>query len=366
VNETARVNEVAGPADSGLIVMRPGDAPLPAYADVDYAISEEAASRLAAAVPDNTRIAYENAWGQFARWCAGNGRAAMPATPQTLTEYASTLIMLEFAPATVDQAVGVIRARHRDAGYKDQPDTQGAVRVLRAYRRDWAGAGNRARQALPLLLPTLRAMAGTCDPGTLIGVRDRAMLLTGFNIMGRRSEVCGLDIRDIRAAGEDGIKVCIRQSKTGQDADGEDVPVPYGQHAETCAVRAVRAWTAVLAERGITSGPLFRPVDRHGHIGGGPVAAGKPATRHTPQNFNNMVKARARTARLPDGSRLPGAERYTAHSLRSGAATSAYAAGVPVWVIARHGRWSEKSRVVLTYIRAVDAWRDNPMKGLGL
>jgi hypothetical protein len=44
----------------------------------------------------------------------------------------------------------------------------------------------------------------------------------------------------------------------------------------------------------------------------------------------------------------------------------AYPAGAPVSVIARHGRWAEGSPVVLRYIRAVDRWRDNAMRNVGL
>ncbi|WP_431904405.1 hypothetical protein [Nonomuraea sp. bgisy101] len=43
-----------------------------------------------------------------------------------------------------------------------------------------------------------------------------------------------------------------------------------------------------------------------------------------------------------------------------------HAAGVPVAVIAEHGRWAPASPVVLRYIRAVDRWRDNAMRNVGL
>ncbi|WP_157522226.1 hypothetical protein [Herbidospora cretacea] len=50
----------------------------------------------------------------------------------------------------------------------------------------------------------------------------------------------------------------------------------------------------------------------------------------------------------------------------AGGATVAYAAGVPVLVIAVHGRWAPNSPVILSYIRAVDCWRDNAMRNVGL
>jgi hypothetical protein len=39
---------------------------------------------------------------------------------------------------------------------------------------------------------------------------------------------------------------------------------------------------------------------------------------------------------------------------------------VPVSVIADHGRCAPGSPVVLSYVRAVDRWRDNALRGIGL
>lgn len=344
-----------------LIVARPGERPEVAYSDLDYSVTVDTAEALIAAVPPNTRRAYDVAWDRLSRWCESTGRVALPATPQTLAEYMRVLTGIDLAPNTIDQAVGCIRARHRDAGYKDQPDTKPALRLLREYRKAWADHGGRVRKRLPILIPALRAMVATCDPDTLAGVRDRAILLLGFNMMGRRSEVAGLDIPDLRAAGDNGIEVFVRYSKTDQDAQGVSVPVPFGQHVETCAVRSVRAWTAILADREWNpTGAVFRPIDRHGTIGDEPGAAGHTAGRLTGHSVNAIVRRRARLAGLDD------ADQYGAHGLRSGAATVAYAHGIPVSVIAEHGRWSPHSPVVLGYLRAVDGWTHNPMKGIGL
>ncbi|PZG17586.1 hypothetical protein C1J01_17690 [Nonomuraea aridisoli] len=95
---------------------------------------------------------------------------------------------------------------------------------------------------------------------------------------------------------------------------------------------------------------LLRRINRHGTLG---PSLGADAV-------NTIVRDLAVRARVP------GAETVTAHSLRAGGATVAYAAGVPVAVIAKHGRWSPASPVVLRYIRAVDRWRDNAMRNVGL
>ncbi|MQY08880.1 hypothetical protein ACRB68_69910 [Actinomadura sp. RB68] len=124
----------------------------------------------------------------------------------------------------------------------------------------------------------------------------------------------------------------------------------------------VRAWLVVLANADITSGPLFRPIDRHGNIGDRTRASAGRGRRGrlTPQAINLIVKRAAAAANLEH------ADTYTAHGLRAGGATSAAKAGAPMSAITRHGRWADGSPVVAGYIRQADKWNDNPLRGIGL
>jgi integrase len=343
------------PVEPQSIVVPPGTSVV--HTDADYAITDETARRLADSTPANTQKAYDRAWKNFCDWCTTQSRNPLPATAQTLTEYVRHLIDRQLAPATIDQAMGVIRAKHAQDGYDDQPPTKPARKIYKAYRREWTENGHRVRKAPPVVIDALRAMVDTCDPDTLAGIRDRALLLLGFNMMARRSELAALDIGDLRESSE-GLTVYIRSSKTDQAAEGVEVNVPYGQHAETCAVRSVRAWKEALAEHGITNGALFRPIDRHGRLPHEAKAAGRTSTRLTGKSVAEVIRRRGKLAGL-EGN-------FTGHSLRAGAATAAYAANNPVSAIAEQGRWSPKSPVVLGYIRSVDKWKNNPMKGIGL
>ncbi|MDP9843522.1 hypothetical protein [Streptosporangium lutulentum] len=78
------------------------------------------------------------------------------------------------------------------------------------------------------------------------------------------------------------------------------------------------------------------------------------------QSINLIVKRAAAAAHLEK------ADGYSAHGLRAGGATSAAKAGAPMSAITAHGRWAEGSPVVAGYIRQVDKWNDNPMRGVGL
>ncbi|GII89713.1 integrase [Sphaerisporangium siamense] len=330
----------------------------------DRELSPAARERLAAGLAANTGRAYARDWAAFTAWCAAAGRTPLPATAETLTEYVTHLAATPTArgtlpaPSTIERALACVQSRHKKAGLL--LNAEGARLALRAYRKERAAAGTRARKAPPAVLDDLRAMVDACDPTTLAGLRDRAALVLGFALMGRRSELAALDIEDLAPTVE-GLEVLIRASKTDQDAIGEVVPLPYGSHPDTCPVRVVQAWTTALAKLGVTAGPLLRGIDRHGRITTAtPGASGKAAARISGHGLNLIVRRAAVRAGLP------GAETYTAHSLRAGGATAAAKAGAPVSAIARHGRWSEKSPVVHGYIRAADKWRDNPMRGVGL
>lgn len=323
--------------------------PFNAAANLDRAVSERTRERIADGMSDNTRRAYDRNLTAFTAWCSTAGRTPLPCTAETLAEYVATLCDAGRAPSTVEQIIATIRTAHRLAGHEHQPDTTAARLVLRSHRRERAQTGKRTRKAPPIVLDALRAMVEASDPATAAGLRDRLLLVLGFALMGRRSELAVLNLDDVSETA-DGLLVTIRMSKTDQDAIGEEVAIPRGQHADTDPVRILTAWRALLAERGVTTGRLLRGVDRHGRIGESISTDG----------INRAVRAAAVRAKLPD------AEKYTAHSLRAGGATASYKAGNPVSAIAQHGRWAEKSPVVLGYIRAVDKWTSNPMNGVGL
>lgn len=321
-----------------------------APADVDLFLSESTRRRIRNAKSPETWRAYDRQWRSFVAWCEGMGRRPLPATAETLADYVNTLADEGLAPATLEQAIATVRTAHRMRGYTDEPRTDEALDVLQGYRKERAENGLRnQRQSPPVTIEALRAMIGTCDLEAPKGLRDRLMLVLGLALMGRRSELVALTIDDVRTV-PDGLEVTIRTSKTDRQAKGEMIAIPAGTHPLTNPVTALRDWVACLAEHGITSGRLLRSVDRHGNIG----------VSFSASSVNTVLKELAAAAELPH------AERYTAHSLRAGGATVAYAAGVPVSVIARHGRWDPKSPVVLRYIRAVDMWKDNAMRNVGL
>ncbi len=323
---------------------------LPAHPDNQ--ISDSTRDRIERSVPENTRAAYERQWNTFTAWCLTAGRTPLPATAETLAEYVSHLADLDRAPSTIEQGIAAIRTIHRHSGRRGQPETDGALAVLKVHKRDRADAGKRKRKAPPVTLAPLRAMIETTDAETLAGLRDRVLLVLGFAMMARRSELAALHVSDISFT-DDGLTVLIRSSKTDQEAAGAEVVIPTGSHPDTDPVRVVQAWLDALAKQKspVTSGPLLRRINRWGQLQPGEMSGAA---------VNEAVQ------RLAKAADLKNADYFTAHGLRAGGPTEAAKAGHPVSFIADHGRWSKNSPQVLEYIRAVDRWKDNPMRGIGL
>jgi integrase len=318
--------------------------------DPNTVLSPAALDRLDRSIPENTKTAYRRQARDFVAWCEERGRDTLPASAQTLADYVSHLCDQDKAPSTIEQAIATIRVAHREAGHDGQPDTRAALRILKTHKRDRADQGKRKKKAPAVTLDILRAMIDATDPDTLAGRRDRALIVLGFAMMARRSELAALHIGDV-AFTDDGLVVLIRTSKTDQEAEGAEVHIPNGVHPDTDPVRVVRAWLAILTDHGHTDGPLLRQINRWDQLQPGGMSGAA---------INERVRALAVRAGLPK------AADFTAHGLRAGGPTEAAKAGHPVSFIADHGRWSKTSPQVLEYIRSTEKWRDNPMRGIGL
>jgi len=307
----------------------------------DLSRRAEASARNAKA--ENTRRAYRADWAHFTTWCIAAGLAPLPALPQTVAIYLEALSDTAKISTMRRRLVAISQAHQ--AAQLDPPTTSILVReVLKGIARRKASEGEHTTQKAPTVTEDIRSMVATLAP-TALGTRDRALLLIGFAGAFRRAELVSLDVGDIRFT-RSGLVVRLRRSKTDQEGEGRSVGIPFGSQPATCPVKALRAWLKVA---GITDGPIFRPITRHGHIAAERLSAGAVAT---------IVKRSAQAAGLEPAQ-------YAGHSLRSGLATSAAAAGVSERAIMN--QTGHKSVVVARrYIREGSLFRDNAAAAVGL
>lgn len=291
----------------------------------------------------NTKRAYQSDIRMWEHFCHERGYTPHPVNEVSFEEYVRYLeTERRNAYKTVQRRVYGLIGAYKDADLPiDRKAVQKALEALEvARKRIMKEPGTRGRgKARAFTVEELRAMSAAC-PDSLRGVRDRALALLGFAIGARRSELANLHASDVTEVPA-GLEVHIRWSKVHEERWPK---VPYGQHLETCPVRAWKAW---LAAASITEGPAFRRIDRHGNLG----------ASITPEGVGDAITELAACAGL--GKR-------TAHGLRSGMATEGRRAKHDAVAIARQGGWTKHSREMLGYMQVIDEWEDNPLYGIGL
>ena len=304
-------------------------------------LSPEALSYAVASRAPQTLRAYRADLEHFGQWCSARGLATLPATTATVADYVADLAST-YKPSTISRRLAAISVAHKVAGLESPTRSAAVLAVVTGVRRT---LGTAPEQHEPAGIGEVRRMVARLDLATTVGLRDRAVLLVGFALAARRSELVALTVADL-ADKEAGLVVSIRRSKTDQEGRGTERALPYGTDPETCPVLAVRAWLTVA---GITDGPVFRRIDRWGHIGAG----------MTGEAVADIVKRSAAAAGLDP-------TRYSGHSLRAGFCTTAAARGATERAIARQTGHAVNSPVLRTYIRHASTFTDNAATDLGL
>ena len=304
---------------------------------------DQAARRyLRAATPETTRKAYAGDMRRFVAFCESQDVQALPATPETVIRYVTSLAAQKRKLSTIKRATAAIAKAHRTAGLESPTTSEGVKLALRGIAREHHAA---QKKAPPVLVAEAKAMVDALDPSTHRGARDRALILIGFAAALRRSELVSLDVGDLEFAPE-GVVLAIRHSKTDQLGEGLHKAVHHGQNPSTCPVRALRHWLS-LAD--ITTGPVFRSVDAGDNV---------RSARASDRAVDRAIKRAARLAGLQDRG-------FSGHSLRAGLATQAALNGHGAAEIARQ-TGHRSLDTVLGYIRVATRFEANVTAKIGL
>jgi len=143
-----------------------------------------------------------------------------------------------------------------------------------------------------------------------------------------------------------GLVISIPRSKADQEQAGEKVAIPFGEHKDTCPIKALRKW---LTKSKVTEGAIFRGVDRHGRVA-------------TQGLHRDSIAAIFKTAATRAGMN---ATNIAGHSVRAGMATQAALNGSSERAIARTTRHRSR-RVLRRYIRPGEMFGENASASLGL
>ncbi len=311
------------------------------YELVEYTPAFEAALAQAkayagASKADRTVQAYRGAFGQFHTWCKDVNAGSLPASIETVAAYLGALATRGCKASTIDLHAAAIAFAHRAAGLEPPTNSEAVKATVQGIRRR---IGTKPTRKAPVTAEALRKILKRI-PDTLIGKRDRALLLIGFAAALRRSELVALTVADLERTPE-GVIVHIGKSKTDQEGAGQEVSVPNGSKLKP--VQALDAWLAAAA---ISQGFVFRSIAKGGRVGTAAL---------TDRSAAQIVKDRAEAAGFDPAF-------FAGHSLRAGFITSALAAGadtLKVMDVSRH----TQVNTLKVYDRRAQAFKDHAGKG---
>ncbi|MDQ0998053.1 site-specific recombinase XerD [Phyllobacterium ifriqiyense] len=285
---------------------------------------------------ENTLKAYKKAMQDFITWGQVRSVTTLPAEPETVAAYMTARMKDGTKAASLSVFLSAIRHYHKARGFISPSESDGVQNVMRGIRRTIGTAPTRKQPATAERLAAMLAHMGH----DMAGKRDRALILLGMAGAMRRSELVGLNVEDL-AETINGLDVTIRKSKTDQEGQGHLVAIPHGESLKP--VNAVREWLNVS---GITSGPLFRPINKGGRVS---------KERLTDRSVANIVKTYAAKAGLTVAD-------FSGHSLRAGFVTSAADRGADINRIMDQTRHTDP-RTVRSYIRRAERYKDHAGAG---
>jgi site-specific recombinase XerD len=286
---------------------------------------------------ESTRQAYRSDFRIFTSWCASRGVSPLPAAAETVAGFLAAQAEAGLAASTISRRGAAIRHAHKLAGHEPPTNSEAVKATLRGIRRS-VGTAPKNRKA-PAIAEVMHRISRTTGL-RIKDIRDRALLLLGFAAALRRSEIVALDVSDIEFV-EDGLRITIRRSKTDQEAAGQTIAVIRG--GTHCPVKALREWLDVAQ---ITEGPVFRGIRKGGKI-----------TDRRLSGKSVRIIMKDATSRAGFNSRD-----YSAHSLRSGAATTAAKRGAPIHKMQQLTRHKSVD-VLLGYIRDASLFDDHCLAG---
>ena len=288
----------------------------------------------------NTIKSYKSDWKDFVAYCQARNTACLSADVSTVVNYVAQMAETKKV-STISRRLSSISQAYQAAGH-GSPTTSFAVKaVLRGVKREKGNIPNKKEAAV---IEDIRLMIDMLD-GSLIAIRDRALILIGFAGAFRRSELVQIVVEDLDFSRE-GLTITLRHSKTDQEGQGYKKGIPYGSNPETCPVRSLQDW---LMRANITKGAIFHSINRHGQISNKGL---------TDQSVALIIKKLVKAAGLDE-------TKYSGHSLRSGLITTAANRGVDERSIMKQS--GHKSLTVMRgYIQDATLFKNNAATDVGL
>lgn len=275
----------------------------------------------------NTQKAYDSAIRHFQE----EGKGYLPATPESVGRY-----LAKFAPTlsinTLQLRLAALAEWHRKQGFPDPTKTPHIKEIMRGIRQVH---GKPEKRAKPLQFEQIAQVAQWLDTAIaaartqgqrgeeLRHLRDKALLLIGFWRGFRSDELAGLLVEHIEVVPGYKMTCYLPKTKGDRDNKGSSFVTDAVSLRWLCPVEAYLEWQYAAH---LTRGPVFRAIDRWGHVG--------DTALHV-DSVPPLLRSILAEAGIDDvGS-------FSSHSLRRGFATWAAAHGYQVQEIMSHVGWKD-------------------------
>lgn len=278
-----------------------------------------------AATRENTRQSYRAAIEHFEVQWKGMLPATADGVARYLAEYADML-----AVSTLRQRLAALAQWHTAQGF---PDPTKAPIVRQAMRGIRALHPAQQKQAKPLQLDELERVVGALDhaaddarrsndrAGELRNLRDKSLILLGFWRGFRSDELSRLRVEHVEASAGDGISCFLGRTKGDRQNLGSTFRAPA--LSRLCPVEAYLNWISAAQ---LTSGPVYRAIDRWGHVGENGLHI---------DSIGPLLRAMLKNGGLAE------AGAYSGHSLRRGFASWAASDGWDVRSLMEYVGWRD-------------------------
>lgn len=256
---------------------------------------------------------YEQEWGGL-----------LPASGESVVRYLAEHGE-QLSVGTLRTHLAALAQWHQQHGFVDPTKLPRVRDVLRGIQAEHPQVVKQAQAlqlgALEACIAGLQRQASSEDAGVrLRASRDQALILMGFWRAFRADDLCRLQVEHVQVQSGQGLGLYLGSGKTDRGHRGQTFNLPALKRL--CPVQAYEDWLAIS---GLEQGPVFRAIDRWGHI---------RATGLNPNSVSRLLRLAFARSGL-DG------ELYSSHSLRRGFAT---------W--ASRNAWGTKA--LMDYV----GWRD--------
>ncbi|MBS3911384.1 MAG: site-specific integrase [Hydrogenophaga sp.] len=296
------------------------------------------AQYIEAAERDNTRRSYASAIRHFEIEWKGLLPSTADAISRYLADHAATL-----AINTLRQRLAALSRWHTDQGFPDPTKSPLVRQVLKGIRSVHSAPEKRAR---PLELAVLQQIDQWLDaaisnaqrsgdqPALLRHARNRSLMLLGFWRGFRSDELVNLRVENTEVTPGQGMACFLGRSKGDRQLQGRVFRCPA--LSRLCPVTAFNVWVDLA---GLTEGPVFRKIDRWGHVADESLHA------------NSLIPL-LRSLFAEAGVESP--EEYSSHSMRRGFAGWARASGWDIKELMEYVGWKDV-KSAMRYLDASDS-----------